>query len=105
MCLLCGIYKARALGYLSSQVFPPYILVSIDIFDVSRGTTSSHSKEMQTAAYSVKSDTHGGWMASSVESSCPVWNSTLMCYKYGAGYVEHLQGSLFLRLFFQGYSR
>lgn len=66
MCLLCGIYKARALGYLCSQVFPPYILVSIDIFDVSRGTTSSHSKEMQTAAYSVKSDTHGGWMASSV---------------------------------------
>ena len=66
LCLLCGIYKARARGYLSSQVFTPYILVSIDIFDVSGGTTSSHSKEMQTAAYGVKSDIHGGWMASSV---------------------------------------
>lgn len=60
-----GYTKLGPLG-ISSQVFTPYMLVSTDIFDVSRGTTSSHSKEMQTAAYSVKSDMRGGWMASSV---------------------------------------
>lgn len=41
----------------------------------------------------------------SVVSSTDMWSSALIKWKYGAGYVEHLQGSLFLRLFFQGYSR
>lgn len=91
------------------------LLMPFLVIGVPRGTISLHSREMQVAGYRVKPHVYDGWIVYSVliaallwvsvESSCAVWNSTLICYKCGAGYVEHLQGSLFLRLFFQGYSR
>lgn len=61
--LLYGVDKARILGYLASKVL---FLIPLLEIDVSRGTMSSHSKEMQTAACRVKPHIYDGWIVDSV---------------------------------------
>ena len=58
-----GLTRLGSLGIsLQKFLLPMFLLV----FDVSRGTISSHSKEKQTVAYRVKPDVYDGWIVYSV---------------------------------------
>lgn len=54
------------LGYLDIYLQKFLLLILLLEIDVSRGTMSSHSKEMQTAACRVKPHIYDGWIVDGV---------------------------------------
>lgn len=62
---ICCVGLTR-LGSLSIYLQKFLLLIHLLVIDVSRGTISSHSKEMQTAAYRVKPHMCDEWIVYSV---------------------------------------